>query len=111
MDVEQARQRLTSRMQELQAQIRSAEESAAPVELDQSRVGRLSRMDAMQSQAVAAESQRRRRAELTRVRAALARIEAGEWGTCLECGEPIAPRRLELDPSAFRCIECAQTAS
>ncbi len=108
MDEEQARARLTLRAAELEVQIRAAEAGAAPVELDPSRVGRLSRMDAIQSQAVAADSQRRRKLELTRVRAALTRLDAGEWGACLECGEPIAPKRLEHDPSVFKCIECAR---
>jgi DnaK suppressor protein len=65
-------------------------------------------MDALQSQAVAAESQRRRRVELSRIRAALGRIEAGRWGDCVECSEPISPKRLEHDPSVLKCIDCAR---
>lgn len=79
----------------------------APVELDQQSVGRLSRMDALQVQAMAMETSRRRAGELRRIAAALARMEAGEYGYCVECGEEIAVRRLELDPAAPLCIECA----
>jgi DnaK suppressor protein len=85
----------------------SAEEAGETVELDQARVGRLSRMDAMQAQQMALETERRNRARLILVRQALDRIEKGEYGDCLECGEPIDPRRLEADPAAGRCIGCA----
>ncbi len=95
----------------LAAQIRSAdaetEGERAPVELDQQAVGRLSRMDALQVQAMALETSRRRGVELRRIAAALARIDEGEYGYCLVCGDEIAARRLELDPAAPLCIGCA----
>ena len=84
-----------------------ADESAEPVELDQSRVGRLSRMDAMQLQALSRENRRRRELELKRIAAALRRIEDQEYGYCLHCGETIAVNRLEADPAALLCIACA----
>lgn len=100
-----------ARLRALAAQITDAEQKSAderaPVELDQQMVGRLSRMDALQVQAMAKETSRRRTAELRRVEAALARIGEGEFGYCLECGEEIAVRRLELDPAAPLCITCA----
>ena len=79
----------------------------SPVELDQTSVGRLSRMDALQQQAMAAAQSRRRAARLGALQAALRRIEAGEFGWCEECGEPIAEARLEIDPVATRCVGCA----
>lgn len=79
----------------------------AVVELDQQSVGRLSRMDALQNQAMARAQQARRDTEARRLRAALDRIGAGEFGWCEECGEEIAVRRLELDPAATRCVSCA----
>ena len=95
----------------LAAQIRAAdvetEGERAPVELDQQAVGRLSRMDALQVQAMALETSRRRGNELRRIAAALARIDEGEFGHCLECGDEIAARRLALDPAAPLCIGCA----
>ena len=95
----------------LAAQINAAdaETSAerAPVELDQQAVGRLSRMDALQVQAMALETSRRRAVELRRIAAALARMDEGEYGTCLECGDEIAVRRLEFTPAAPLCIGCA----
>ena len=86
---------------------RSADERA-PVKLDQQSVGRLSRMDALQVQAMAKAEQGRREARLLRVRSALARIEDGSFGDCLRCGEEIEPKRLESDPAATMCIHCAR---
>ncbi len=98
-------------LQMLATQIRVADEKSskerAPVELDQQAVGRLSRMDALQVQAMAQETSRRRKNELRRIAAALARIDEGEFGYCLECGEDIAARRIELDPATPLCINCA----
>ena len=82
-------------------------EAAGIVELDQSRVGRLSRMDAMQGQAMAQASNRRREAMLAGIEKALARIESGVYGGCIDCDEPINPQRLEADPIVRRCINCA----
>jgi DnaK suppressor protein len=88
--------------------VQAAEKAGETVELDQARVGRLSRMDALQAQQMALETERRNRARLMLVQRALERIEQGEYGDCLECGEPIDPRRLEADPTATRCIACAE---
>ena len=53
----------------------------------------------------------RSRTELTRVDAALKAIEAGTYGTCVSCGKPIAPERLEAIPWAPTCIDCARKPS
>ena len=92
---------------DLRAQDRDSEQARAPVELDQQSVGRLSRMDAIQQQAMAEAEARRRRQDLARIDAALERIEAGEYGWCDVCGDPIGARRLQVDPVATRCIGCA----
>lgn len=80
------------------------------MELDQTRQGRLSRMDAMQQQEMAAETARRRALELTQIDSALARIESGDYGLCMRCDEQIAARRLEITPTATLCIRCANQA-
>jgi RNA polymerase-binding transcription factor len=51
--------------------------------------------------------QTRRDIQTRRLNAALARIDQGEYGYCEDCGEDIAPKRLELDPAASKCISCA----
>jgi DnaK suppressor protein len=103
----QIRQRLLQRQRELRALQETGEDSAGVVELDQTRVGRLSRMDALQGQAMSQERLRRRQRELQRIAAALRRLERGEYGDCRDCGEAIDVRRLEMDPAATLCIRCA----
>lgn len=80
----------------------------APVALDQQSVGRVSRIDAMQGQALAQDAERRRRKRLVMIDAALRRAEEGDYGYCVSCGEPIAEKRLALDPAAAECIACAR---
>lgn len=98
---------LKERRAEIIALIDSHGDDSRPVELDQTRLGRLSRMDALQSQAMAKETERRRHQELERIDHALKRLAEGDFGDCLACGEPIAPKRLAFDPSATLCIDCA----
>ena len=98
---------LLSRRIELQSIAASTAKAAKPVVLDQTRVGRLSRMDALQGQAMAQESVRRQRLELQRVALALGRLEANDYGFCLSCGELIAVERLRVDPCATQCVACA----
>ena len=89
--------------------IRETGESAADVvELDQSKVGRLSRMDALQAQAMAAETNRRREVEMLRIESALQRIDDESYGYCLKCEEEINPKRLEVDPTSPLCIDCTR---
>jgi DnaK suppressor protein len=83
------------------------EDERAPVQLDQTSVGRLSRMDAMQQQAMAAAQARRRAARLRALETALGRIETDEFGWCEACGEPIPEGRLDVDPCVSRCVACA----
>ena len=46
-------------------------------------------------------------AEIRRIDAALARIEAGEYGECVQCGKQIAEKRLQLLPDTPFCANCA----
>lgn len=113
MDEEQLahyRQLLLSRRDELRRREAEGSEATATVELDQQSVGRLSRMDALQAQQMAHETVRRRRRELMRIEAALQRMDAGEYGCCVACGEDMDPRRLDVDPSHTHCVACASTA-
>lgn len=83
------------------------DQSSDTVHLDQQSVGRLSRMDALQSQALAKAGKERAERQLKMIEAALIRIDNDEYGECRECGEPINPKRLEIDPTTLYCIECA----
>ena len=85
----------------------TGDQAEQTVELDQTRVGRLSRMDAMQAQAMSIETGRRRRQKLLQIEAALRRIEDDDYGVCEECGDEIAAARLGVDPAVLLCIQCA----
>ena len=102
------RQRLLALQAELTDQRETGREAEKAVELDQTSVGRLSRMDAMQGQAMSKESGRRRTVSLQKIAAALRRIDNDEYGYCLVCEEDIAVQRLEFDPAATLCIDCAR---
>lgn len=101
------RDRLDQEARELKVAEGATEADRAPVELDQTSVGRLSRIDAMQQQAMAAAQSRRRAGRLKAIEAALLRMRDDEFGWCDDCGEEIAIGRLELDPCASRCVSCA----
>jgi len=104
LNLDYFRQRLEERLQE----ITDDQKSIAPVELDQARVGRLSRMDAMQHQAVAQAAAHLGAMEQRRIRTALDRMASGDYGHCVTCDEDIAEGRLRVDPSALTCIVCAR---
>ncbi len=106
-DLERFRSRLESRHAELTALAESRAEDRQAVELDQTRMGRLSRMDALQGQAMSLAIHKRRQVELRRIELALQRLDAGEYGYCTACGEAISPKRLDLDPAVPICIDCA----
>lgn len=80
--------------------------SSSTVELDQTRVGRVSRGDALQQQAMAQAGRRVLQQRLNAVHAALVRRKNGDYGYCVDCDEPIALARLQKQPEAARCIAC-----
>ncbi|MES9833205.1 MAG: TraR/DksA C4-type zinc finger protein [Candidatus Thiodiazotropha sp. DIVDIV] len=107
MQIDSFRQQLLKLRSELMSLSSTSDDAAKTVTLDQSAVGRLSRMDAMRAQGMAIESKERREQQLLRIEGALRRIAAGDFGLCLTCGEEIDIRRLDVDPSYTQCIKCA----
>ena len=106
MDAQTALQKLLEEQESLAALRQQSEEARAPVTLDQQAVGRLSRMDAMQKQNMELATEQRRQQRLQIIKAALQRIEAGDFGYCILCDEAIAPQRLAFDPAVACCIQC-----
>ncbi|QQN74909.1 TraR/DksA C4-type zinc finger protein [Croceicoccus sp. YJ47] len=98
---------LLQRLSDLDEQDRITASDRDPVALDQESVGRLSRIDAMQVQAMALAQERRRKSERAAIAAALQRIEEGEFGYCIGCGDEIAEGRLRNSPTVVKCLECA----
>ena len=110
IDIAAVRARLLALRAGLAQSREQSADSRRPVALDQTSVGRVSRVDALQVQAMALETERRRDIEGKRIDGALARLDAGEYGECMVCGEDIAPARLEFDPAVAVCITCARGA-
>jgi DnaK suppressor protein len=108
LDLDLFRQKLLDRREELRREEELAAANRAPVELDQESVGRLSRIDAMQVQAMALAQQRRRQSEAAAIDAALKRIDEGEYGYCLTCGDDIVEARMLNAPAVTQCIGCAR---
>ena len=106
MDHTGFRESILQEIDELRALSNASRDSRAPVELDQQSVGRLSRMDAMQQQSMDLAREERRRQRLAVLAAALRRVDEGEYGYCLACGEDILPRRLEIDTAVTLCVYC-----
>lgn len=110
LDLKAYRDALLAERTQLANEDAASAEDRDTVTLDQQSVGRLSRMDAMQRQAMAHATMRRRAARGARIDAALRRIDEGEFGFCQNCGEDIAQERLDLDPSVPTCVSCATGA-
>ena len=107
MNGKQARKILIARREELEQLSQNSAEARETVTLDQASVGRLSRMDAIQQQAMAQATERQRSVEISRIENALKRLDEDEYGFCVECGEDISVKRMEIDPAATHCIKCA----
>jgi len=108
MTPDEWRARLLRERDELEALRKDSSEGRDAVMLDQQGVGRLSRMDAMQQQAMALESERRRQLRLRRIESALKRLDDGEFGYCVQCGEAIPKERLDFDPTVPFCVNCSK---
>jgi DnaK suppressor protein len=98
---------LEQRLADLERLLEGAELRSQLVELDQSKVGRLSRMDALQQQAMSDAIHSRAQHEQGRLKLALKRWHEGDYGWCSQCSELIASGRLEFDPAAPLGIACA----
>lgn len=48
------------------------------------------------------------RSEIAQVKQAIKRIDEGDYGDCVACGEPINPERLKILPFTAKCIRCAE---
>lgn len=106
-DIELFRNKLLENRKILMTAIKGETESSKTVELDQSTMGRLSRMDALQGQAMSQETKSRHEEDLRKISAALSRIDSEDYGYCLKCDGAISTARLEVDPAASLCIACA----
>lgn len=101
--------RITALLAEIAEEDTVAAGNAAPVTLDQEAVGRISRIDAMQVQAMALATEARRRNRKVALEGALKRLDGDDFGYCTACGDEIAAARMMNDPAVTLCVECAST--
>lgn len=88
-------------------EIQRCEESCKPVQLDQQSVGRISRIDAIQSQQMALSHKIRLNDKLSAIKQAIVSIHNDpEYGVCQECGDEIPSNRLAVAPNVKLCIQC-----
>ncbi len=109
MDIDYFKNKLEALKRETLQLIEDSKDLSKPVELDQNSVGRLSRMDAMQQQAMDLAHKQKREQLLVQIDSAFKRIESGDYGYCINCEEEIAEKRLESNPVVLTCIECANS--
>jgi DnaK suppressor protein len=100
------REELDAQLKRLERSIRVSGEAAATVTLDQTAVGRLSRMDSLQNQSLTKNLQEREQVKLAQLLEAFKRLEAGTFGLCVGCGGEIPFERLFVMPEAGGCGGC-----
>ncbi|MFA7291107.1 MAG: TraR/DksA C4-type zinc finger protein [Rhodocyclaceae bacterium] len=100
------RQRIVAELAQMEAAQVEAVAAAGTVVLDQASVGRVSRMDALQQQAMAQGILERIKQRQRQLQAALSRLDAGSFGECCQCGSEIEPERLAADAGSVFCIDC-----
>lgn len=96
-ELEATKQELEARLERITANVRRGyhpDSKERAKELEDSEV-----VDALGNEA---------RAEISKISAALQRIDAGDYGTCTQCGNPISEKRLGAYPYANECIDCAR---
>lgn len=104
--IAELRSALESASQQLNEQLASNKGASDAVALDQTLVGRVSRIDAMQQQQMAVSTRKQAELQLQRVRLALAACDSGDYGFCKRCDEAIGYPRLRARPETPLCISC-----
>ena len=107
--VDELRTLIERQIARLERSMKLTDEAARPVELDQTAVGRLSRMDALQNQHLTKNLQEREQVRYAMLCRALDRLEAGAYGRCETCDGPIGFDRLSVFPETAECGGCPAT--
>jgi DnaK suppressor protein len=95
---------------ELKEQLEINKQATEVVQLDQTLVGRVSRIDALQQQSMAVSTREKARLKLKKVQHALNAMESGDYGYCRQCDEFISFGRLNAQPEASLCLPCQDNA-
>jgi DnaK suppressor protein len=104
LDLEKVKSELQARQQDLQSRLeRITDDVRSPLEADSEE-----QVVVRENQEVIDDLGNIARQELRRVGRALTRIEAGEYGFCVDCGCEIPEARLIANPFAERCVACEE---
>lgn len=106
--ISSVRDELLRALNKLERSLKISGENARPRDLEQDTVGRLSRIDALQTAGLTANLEERERSQLRQVVEALRRIEEGTYGACNGCGAAIPFERLMVFPETLACAVCAR---
>ncbi len=107
-EVDELREEIFRELRKLERSMELTDEGLRPVELDPGAVGRLSRIDELQNQALTRNLREREELKLGALLQALRRLEQGVYGLCAECGAEIPADRLLVFPEAITCVGCAR---
>ena len=99
---------IQQKIAELRLVVESDSKSNDQIELDQTRVGRLARMDAVQHHAIAQAQGERAIKQLKLLELLLSKVDDEDFGECHHCGEDIPVGRLLIRPESLRCVDCAE---
>jgi RNA polymerase-binding protein DksA len=103
-EAREIRERLMAHKAELRKRVSTIHEHARnPLDQDSAeqaaQLGNVAVVSALESEAVQ---------QIAEIDAALQRLEAGTYGACISCGEPIGEGRLKVRPAATQCRDCAE---
>jgi DnaK suppressor protein len=104
---ETLREELLRTLTRLERSMKASNGAARPRDLEQDTVGRLSRIEALQSQGLTHTLAEREKAQLAHIAAALRRLDEGTYGACNGCGGSIPYERLLVYPETLACAACA----
>jgi DnaK suppressor protein len=109
--IAELRDELNRQLRRLERSMAVTEAAMEPVELDQTAVGRLSRIDSLQNQGLTRNLQERERVKLDHIQEAFGRIDGGTYGLCVSCAGAIPFERLYVMPEAPTCAACGRSGS
>lgn len=109
MDNEQKkeiRRIINDKIEETRKEIKELEELTKPIAPDNA-IGRLSRMDAINNKTINDAALREQKSRLQKLERALTKLDEGNYGKCIKCGEEIPFGRLKFMPWTSKCVKCA----
>ena len=98
---------IEKKLEAVKKDIAAYKRNAGPVVPDNA-IGRLTRMEAINSQVINEAALRKAQAALIKLERALTKVDQPDFGQCRECEEPIPLARLMILPEADLCVRCAE---